>query len=74
MARFNLVVATHNTDDSAYYIGIGYRVSGAGPVLTPLAQNKITTGATNAGGTVVFKYNGDSSDPSSITSMVYHLY
>jgi hypothetical protein len=49
--------ARHNTDTSAYYLGIAWKAAGAVPLITQLAANKISIRATNEGGTVAFNYN-----------------
>ena len=54
---FYLVIATSTADASAYYFGVIYKASGSYPICTVLANNKITTGSGNAGGTQNFKYN-----------------
>ena len=52
------IIATHNTDKTAYYLGVVNKSAGNAPVITEIAKNLISTGATNAGGTIVFNYNG----------------
>ena len=49
--------AKHNTDTSAYYLGIVWKAAGVAPVITQLAANKISIRATNEGGTIAFNYN-----------------
>ena len=49
---------TYPTDTSAYLYAFVHKQSGQNPVVTVLANNKLTVGAVNSGGTIVPLYNG----------------
>ena len=55
---FYIVIARHNTDTSAYYIGFVYKAPSSNPVITEIASNLISIRAVNTSGTVSFNYNG----------------
>ena len=51
---FYILIAYSTSSPSNYYVGIVYKAnSTTPPVITPLASSGITTGASNAGGTIV---------------------
>jgi hypothetical protein len=55
---FYFVIARHNTDTSAYYIGFVYKAPSSNPVITEIASNLISIRAYNTSGTISFNYNG----------------
>lgn len=62
---------TYPTDTSAYYIGIAYKADDKNPVITKLANNKLTTGLINIGGTVVAQYDGNATQ--GVICKSYHM-
>lgn len=54
---FYMLLAKHNTDTTAYYEGVAYKVSGQNAIHTMLGNSKITMRVQNVNGTIIFNYN-----------------
>lgn len=68
-----MLLAKHNTDATAYYEGVAYKVSGQNAIHTMLGNSKITMRVQNVNGTIIFNYNDAMSTDITLTVFKFLL-